>query len=245
MFCSKCGKENENYASTCSACGCPLRATEPVTGKPWPDGIINLLLFLSGILPIIGIIAGLVGIFRPSVRPQGVALLMAGIATAVMYVLATPVGGIIFGVGFALLLILMPQKNCPDCGTALPKFRAPQQNVLRGGWICPNCQSEIDRKGNLTKSGTGGNNEKKSIEQKVDPLPRKRGIRLFWGWFLTIPGVLMIILLLLTYFFPSKASSGEVSELTLENMLWAGGFFMIFFLAPGLFLLSRAKKLSI
>jgi hypothetical protein len=59
MFCSKCGKENEDYANKCSACGFTLKTVAgPVSGKPWPDGVIYLLLVLSGILPFIGIIAG-------------------------------------------------------------------------------------------------------------------------------------------------------------------------------------------
>jgi hypothetical protein len=247
MFCSKCGKENPGNVGFCSACGSVLSlVAQKEATKPWSDNVMNVLLFGTGLLPIIGIVAGLIGIFKPAVKAQGIILLAFGIGTAVMFGLATPVGGLIFGLGFACVLVFMPQKSCPDCGTALPKFRMPQKGqVLRGGWICPNCGCEIDRKGNKIKSGLNVTEASGKIllQHPVDTLHQKRRVRVIWGWILLVPGVLMIFVMLLTYFFPGRDSSGEVSELSLGNMLWASGFVILFFLAPGLFLLSRAKRI--
>ncbi len=41
--------------------------------------------------------------------------------------------------------------QCPSCGTALPMFRQPTswRQRMWGGWTCPGCGAEIDRKGRL------------------------------------------------------------------------------------------------
>jgi hypothetical protein len=62
--------------------------------------------------------------------------------------------GIIAGLigGFSVLIIglLIPAKTCPDCKKKLPKFRKPSslKQAAYGGWVCPHCGCEIDRKGN-------------------------------------------------------------------------------------------------
>lgn len=61
----------------------------------------------------------------------------------------------VVGGGLALLLfaLLIPVKRCPDCGTPLPKFgRKHARPGLWGGWICPGCGCEVDRKGNKVAS---------------------------------------------------------------------------------------------
>ena len=39
---------------------------------------------------------------------------------------------------------------CPKCKTKLPLFRTPTNlnQMLMGGWTCPKCGCEVDRKGN-------------------------------------------------------------------------------------------------
>lgn len=39
-------------------------------------------------------------------------------------------------------------RRCPKCDTVLPKFRKPRNKRQRlwGGWTCPNCGTELDRK---------------------------------------------------------------------------------------------------
>jgi hypothetical protein len=61
-------------------------------------------------------------------------------------------GAVIGAVAAAVVLLataLLPAKKCPACATALPKFRRPQsgRQALRGGWTCPKCGIQIDRKG--------------------------------------------------------------------------------------------------
>jgi hypothetical protein len=62
------------------------------------------------------------------------------------------IAGLIAVAGVLLYSVLQPQRYCPDCGTPLPKFG---QKYARpgwwGGWICPNCRCEIDRRGKSVK----------------------------------------------------------------------------------------------
>ncbi len=59
------------------------------------------------------------------------------------------VGGISGGVAVFVWALMQSPKTCPDCDTPLPKFRRPENNQQRmwGGWTCPNCSCDIDRKG--------------------------------------------------------------------------------------------------
>lgn len=61
------------------------------------------------------------------------------------------VGGIIGGLCPVFIALFSANKLCPKCSTELPKFRKPTNSHQRmwGGWTCPNCSCEIDRKGNL------------------------------------------------------------------------------------------------
>lgn len=62
------------------------------------------------------------------------------------------VWGIIGGLTAAAILIvynLLNPKHCPDCGVKMPTTRKPanKRQALWGGWTCPNCGCELDRKG--------------------------------------------------------------------------------------------------
>ena len=59
------------------------------------------------------------------------------------------VGGIVGGLAVLVFALLQPQRKCPDCATLLPKFRKPSTGTqtMWGGWTCPSCKIEIDRKG--------------------------------------------------------------------------------------------------
>lgn len=39
--------------------------------------------------------------------------------------------------------------NCPRCGTRLPMIRKPasSEQMLWGGWTCPNCGCKVDKYG--------------------------------------------------------------------------------------------------
>jgi len=60
------------------------------------------------------------------------------------------VGGLAGGAAVLAWVLLGAPRTCPDCGTHLPKFRKPEtaEQRLRGGWTCPNCKCDIDRRGN-------------------------------------------------------------------------------------------------
>lgn len=63
------------------------------------------------------------------------------------------IAGAIVGPLAVLVMVLMqPQRRCPDCGTSLPKYRraANRRQAMWGGWTCANCGCEVDRKGNKT-----------------------------------------------------------------------------------------------
>jgi len=51
--------------------------------------------------------------------------------------------------------LLKKPRVCPKCKTQMPKsrFRKPANlhQMLWGGWTCPKCGCELDRKGNLIK----------------------------------------------------------------------------------------------
>jgi len=65
------------------------------------------------------------------------------------------IGGIFGGLAVLVYALLQPQRKCPDCGAPLPKFRKPsnKQQVLSGGWTCPKCGIDIDRKGRKRLAG--------------------------------------------------------------------------------------------
>jgi hypothetical protein len=67
------------------------------------------------------------------------------------------IGGIVGGIGgglAVLLLCLLSPRKCPDCGESLAKFRKPasQRQALWGGWTCPKCGCEVDRRGHKVEA---------------------------------------------------------------------------------------------
>ena len=62
---------------------------------------------------------------------------------------------ILIGLVVAALLVLTAimrpwLRNCPRCRADIPAIRAPTslRQMLWGGWTCPSCGLELDRKGN-------------------------------------------------------------------------------------------------
>jgi tRNA A-37 threonylcarbamoyl transferase component Bud32 len=72
---------------------------------------------------------------------EGVLLSRSSIAIIKMFVILSTV--------FLLSYLFLPQKNCPECGNPLPKYRIPEnkRQVFWGGWTCPYCGCEVDSKG--------------------------------------------------------------------------------------------------
>jgi hypothetical protein len=52
------------------------------------------------------------------------------------------------------LAYLFP-KNCPECAAPLPKLRVPTsvRQAFWGGWTCPVCGCEVDRRGKKIDPG--------------------------------------------------------------------------------------------
>lgn len=65
-------------------------------------------------------------------------ILISGIAGAVAAVIAV-----------GLYAAFQKPKECPQCGTPMPKVRKPanRRQMLWGGWTCPKCGCELDRRG--------------------------------------------------------------------------------------------------
>lgn len=59
------------------------------------------------------------------------------------------VGGVAGGLAVAVVGLLMPRQKCVKCGATSPKFRQPAswRQALFGGWTCPECGCEMDRRG--------------------------------------------------------------------------------------------------
>lgn len=67
------------------------------------------------------------------------------------------IAGVVAGLFVLLIALLMPRKNCPNCGEKLPRFRKPanRQQAMWGGMSCPNCGVEVDRAGRLVQASQG------------------------------------------------------------------------------------------
>lgn len=61
--------------------------------------------------------------------------------------------GVIGGLVAALIIFLLPPPHCEQCGVKLPRVRKPEntRQALVGGYICPNCGAQLDRKGREIK----------------------------------------------------------------------------------------------
>lgn len=61
------------------------------------------------------------------------------------------IGGLAGGLGVIVYALLQPRRNCPKCDQLLPRTRIPKtaREALLGGWHCPKCNVQVDRKGAL------------------------------------------------------------------------------------------------
>jgi hypothetical protein len=66
------------------------------------------------------------------------------------------IGGAIGGAMAGLLHQCNIERRCPDCQAILPKLGLKNmRSVLWGGWICPACRCQIDRKGRKVTKAVG------------------------------------------------------------------------------------------
>ena len=85
-------------------------------------------------------------------------LLAVSIALAATWLVLTPIGGILFGLVLITIIVALSRSpQCGHCGQTLPRVRVPAtfRQAWRGGWICPHCGSEVDRKGRVLASPDG------------------------------------------------------------------------------------------
>ena len=68
---------------------------------------------------------------------------------SIIGIVAGILGGLAGGAAVLWLAMRAPQCICPECRQPLPKFRKPasMRQLLWGGWTCPACAVEIDRRG--------------------------------------------------------------------------------------------------
>lgn len=69
VFCGQCGR-----AQTAIPVGSPVYQVAPAS-TGWSGGVMTLLVIGSLLLPIVGLVAGVVGLTKPDTRGQGAALL--------------------------------------------------------------------------------------------------------------------------------------------------------------------------
>ena len=68
---------------------------------------------------------------------------------AVIGVFAGLAAGVAGGLAVLFFALLQKPKACPQCGTPAPMVRTPanRRQMLWGGWTCPKCGCELDRRG--------------------------------------------------------------------------------------------------
>lgn len=84
MFCNSCGKEIADDAVVCIGCGRPVKPLKS-SGEKWGTGSMIGLVVGSIVIPLIGIIFGIIGLTKEEKKGQGAALLTIGIIMAVSY----------------------------------------------------------------------------------------------------------------------------------------------------------------
>lgn len=80
-FCSACGKSVVETAVICPSCGSPISGREVSTSNvvPWSVGAMIGYGLLAFVLPLVGIIMGIIAVTKEPRRIQGVVLLIIAI----------------------------------------------------------------------------------------------------------------------------------------------------------------------
>ena len=86
MFCSHCGKEIADDAVVCIGCGRPVtpKITAKDVGEKWGTGTMVALIIGTLLIPLIGIIFGIIGLNQRAKKNQATALLAIGIFMALI-----------------------------------------------------------------------------------------------------------------------------------------------------------------
>jgi hypothetical protein len=78
MYCPSCGKEIVNEAVVCVGCGRPVKPLSSGSEK-WGPGVMTALVIGTLLVPLIGIIFGIIGLNKEAKKSQGGILLGLGI----------------------------------------------------------------------------------------------------------------------------------------------------------------------
>lgn len=152
MFCPHCAKEIPDDAVICVGCGRavqPLRqsisqpTSQSMPQQGWSDNVVTFLLFGSALLPIVGIVAGIVGLFKAETRRQGISILVFGVAVTGAAVVMTPIGGVIFGLVFATIGFITGKGKATGiyARTTASSRDAKQASFVTK--VCPQCAETI------------------------------------------------------------------------------------------------------
>lgn len=82
MFCNKCGASIHEEAVICTKCGCQVTNTAI---KQWHINTVVGLYIISIVIPIIGVIAGIIGCFNLKNRPAGAGMIAVSLIAWVFW----------------------------------------------------------------------------------------------------------------------------------------------------------------
>jgi hypothetical protein len=82
-----------------------------VSEQSWKDGTITFLLFSSALISLIGIIAGVIGLFKESTKKVGLYILLLSLGYTAVNIIITPIGGVFFDLFISTLIYITSKKK--------------------------------------------------------------------------------------------------------------------------------------
>ncbi len=133
----------------------------------WNDKIMSGVWIASMIIPLIGIIVGIITSIIKNKR-QGLSLIIISICFTILNIIIPVFGSAFLGIFMLVIVWKKPNPICPCCEKIFPRFTGKLKNkFLKGGWICPECGCNIDRNG---KKETTNNKQTSIISQNENEL---------------------------------------------------------------------------